>query len=224
VFCSLFQRYLSPGLGPLGEITGQIKGNTLLQAGVNFAARKRRGIDLNLSYRANLTDSVKLNTNLIFTHNLQISNFENPALPAFENRILSELGDPKNEFRWDVDLSYDRLTFGYRMHYIGKMFTSAYENFNPLDTACTATCPPLNLDVIGIEQYPATFYHDVRVQFDLNDKFQFYAGVDNVLDTHPPLGLAGTGAAGTGGDRGTGTAAIYDAFGRKLYAGFRARF
>jgi outer membrane receptor protein involved in Fe transport len=132
VFCGLFQRYLGPTPGPLGEITGQIAGNTLLQAGVNFAARKRRGIDFNLAYRRNLTKDVKINTNLIFTHNLQISNFENPALPDFENRILSELGDPKNEFRWDVDLTYGVFTLGYRMRYIGKMYTSAYENFKEL--------------------------------------------------------------------------------------------
>jgi outer membrane receptor protein involved in Fe transport len=227
VFCTLFQRYLSPGPGPLGEVTGQILGNTLIQAGVNFAARRREGIDVNLAYRARLTDEVQLNTNFIFTHNIQISNFENPALPKFENRILGELGDPENEFRWDVDLTYGDFTLGYRMRYIGEMFTSLYENFNPLDTACSGSgasqlCPPNNLDVIGVREYPEVFYHDLRFEFDLNKKFQFYAGVDNVLDTHPPFGLSGTGNAA--GDRGGGTAAIYDAFGRKVYAGFRARF
>jgi outer membrane receptor protein involved in Fe transport len=231
VFCTLFQRYLGPTPGPLGEITGQVKGNTLLQAGVNFAARQRRGLDVNLAWRFNLMDNVRLNTNLIYTHNFQISNFENPAVPKFENRILSELGDPQDEFRWDVDLTYRQFTFGYRMHYIGPMFTSTYENFNPLATACpqvtpctAAQLPPLNLDAVEIREYPATFYHDLRFEFNLNQQFQFYFGVDNVLDTHPPLGVSGTGAAGNTGDRGVGTAAIYDAFGRKVYGGFRARF
>jgi outer membrane receptor protein involved in Fe transport len=178
-----------------------------------------------MAYRTNLMENVRLSTNLIWTHNLEISNFENPALPKFENRVLSELGDPVDEFRWDVDLTYKQFTFGYRMHYIGKMFTSLYENFNALDTACNGTvCPPNNADVIEIEQFPQTFYHDLRFEVNLNQKFQFYLGVDNVLDTHPPLGLSGTGTTGTGGDRGTGSAAIYDAFGRKVYAGFRARF
>jgi outer membrane receptor protein involved in Fe transport len=231
VFCSLFQRYLGAGVGPLGEITGQVKGNTLLQAGVNFAARKRRGIDLNLAYRTNLDDAVKLSTNLIYTHNLQISNFENPAVPNFENRILSELGDPQDEFRWDVDLTVDKFTFGYKMRYIGPQFTSAYENFNALPTACAqvtpctaAQLPPLNLDVIEIQKVPAVFYHDLRFEMNLADnKYQFYVGVDNVLDTHAPYGLSGTGSFANG-DRGGGTAAIYDAFGRKFYTGFRARF
>ena len=201
---------------------GQVKGNTLIQAGVNFAARKRRGLDMNLTYRANVTDDVKVNTNLILTHNFQISNFENPALPDFENRVLSELGDPKNEFRWDTDLSVGAFTLGYRMRYIGKMFTSLYENFNALPSACTTTCPPNNLDAIGVRQYPATFYHDLRFGLTIGRTSEVYMGIDNVLDTHAPLGLSGTGTVSA--DRGTGNASIYDAFGRKLYAGVRARF
>lgn len=229
VFCSLFQRYLGTGPGPLGEVTGQVAGNTLIQAGVNFASRQRRGIDVNLNYRANLSDNVKISTNLIFTHNLKNSNYENPALPDFENRILSELGDPKNEFRWDVDLTTGPFTFGYRMQYIGPMFTSLYENFNYLAGACSTTggvetCPPNNADVIEPRTFPATFYHDVRLEYNMDEKFQFYAGMDNVLNTHPPYGLSGTGTTGTAGDRGTGNAAIYDAFGRQLYVGFRARY
>jgi len=106
------------------------------------------------------------------------------------------------------------------------MFTSAYENFNALPSACTAAgCPPLNLDAIEPRSYPAVFYHDLRAQWDLNQQFQFYMGVDNVLDTHPPYGLSGTGSAtADAATRANATAAIYDAFGRKVYAGFRARF
>jgi outer membrane receptor protein involved in Fe transport len=232
VFCGLFQRYLGPTPGPLGEITGQVQGNTLLQAGVNFAARVRRGVDVNLAYRFNLGPDVRLNTNLIYTHNFQISNFENPAVPNFENRILSELGDPQNEFRWDVDVTYRQFTFGYRMHYIGQMYLLAYENYQPLPGACpqltpctAAQLPPLNLDATDIQRTPGVFYHDIRFEFNLNQQFQFYVGMDNVLDTHPPYGLTGTGGIGATDDRGGGgVSSIYDAFGRKVYGGFRARF
>ena len=91
---------------------------------------------------------------------------------------------------------------------------------------CTAAgCPPNNLDVIEPREFPAVFYHDLRFEWNLNQRFQFYMGVDNVLDTHPPFGLSGTGSAVA--DRvgqAAGIAAIYDAFGRKVFAGFRARF
>ena len=129
-----------------------------------------------------------------------------------------------DEFRSDVDLTYKEFTFGYRMHYIGKMYTSAYENFNELPSACTSptTCPPFNIDAIEPRQFPSLMYHDIRLEWNLNQKFQFYTGIDNLLDRHPPYGLSGTG--NNSQDRGTGTAAIYDAFGRKFYAGVRARF
>ena len=224
VFCSLFTRYLGAGPGPLGEPQGTVLGNSLVSAGVNFASRKRRGIDFNVDYNTRLTDDLKLSTHVIYTHNFQISNFENPALPNFENRILSELGDPQDEFRWDVDLTYRKFTLGYKLRYIGKMYTAAYESFKELPSACTAAgCPPLNSDVVEIQQYPAVFYHDIRFEYNLDEKYQFYMGVDNVFDKHAPFGLAGTGTTGIT-DRGTGNAAIYDAFGRKLYAGFRAKF
>jgi outer membrane receptor protein involved in Fe transport len=104
------------------------------------------------------------------------------------------------------------------------MFTSTYENFNELPSACTSptTCPPFNLDAIEPRKFPDVFYHDLRLEWDLNREFNFYVGVENLLDTHPPFGLTGTGSAVA--DRGTGTAAIYDAFGRRVYAGVRARF
>lgn len=225
VFCGLFQRYLGPTPGPLSEIQGQVLGNTLIQAGVNFAARKRRGIDFNLAYRTNLNDLMKLETRVLWTVNLVNSNFENPAIPTLENRILEELGDPKNEARFDLDLTYNKFKMGYRLRYIGPMYTGAYENFNVLPAACTSptVCPPFNADAAEVVKYPSVFYHDIRFEYNLDEKYQFYAGVDNLFDKHAPLGLAGTGTTGIT-DRGTGNAAIYEAFGRKLYAGFRAKF
>ena len=216
-FCPLFERYLGTGPGPFGEITGQVLGNSLIQAGVNFAKRQRKGIDVNASYRAKLGD-VGLNTNLIYVHMLKSSNYQDPAQPKYENRLLEELGDPQDEFTWDTDLTLGKFTLGYRMRFIGKMYVNTYEDFNKLGGR-----PPENADYADIRKYPATFYHNVRLQFDLQKRYQLYLGVDNLLDTFPPLGLAGTGTGGAGGDRGTGNAAIYDSLGRTFYAGFKFR-
>ncbi len=120
------------------------------------------------------------------------------------------------------------------MRYIGQMFTSLYENFNELEDACSGTafaptCPPNNLDAADPKKYNSVFYHDIRFEWELKNlggfgrQFNFYAGVDNLLDKHPPLGLSGTGTTGIT-DRGTGNAAIYDAKGRFVYAGFKAQF
>jgi outer membrane receptor protein involved in Fe transport len=225
VFCSLFTRFRGPGTGSFGEQPGQILGNSLVSAGVNFAKRVRRGIDVNMTYRTEITSNVAFNTNLIYTHGLKSSNYENPALPDFENRLLGELGDAQDEFRLDSDLSVGAFSFGYRFRYIGPTVVGSYEDFYELPAACTAAgCPPNNLDYADIRKYPKVFYNDLRFTWNLTDMggfgrdFQFYVGVDNVLDKKPPLGSTGTGEAGRTGS------AVYDIRGRNMYAGVRARF
>jgi outer membrane receptor protein involved in Fe transport len=234
VFCQSFQRFRGPGVGPFNEVPGEITGNTLLQVPLNYARRVRRGIDAQLAYRTTITDNVRLNTNLIYTHNFQISNFENPGDPTFENRILSELGDPQDEFRLDTDIGVGPFTFGYRMRYIGPMTVGFWENYNSLGGRA-----PQNLDAADITEYPATYYHDLRFEWDVRGDeagsrnigrdLNFFVGVDNVLGTVPPLGATGAGAGGGGGagDRpgsANSTGAIYEVRGRQFYAGFKARF
>jgi outer membrane receptor protein involved in Fe transport len=218
-FCGLFTRYLGPGTGSLGEAPGQIQGNTLLQAPFNYASRVREGVDTQVTYRANLGGQWKLRTDLIWTHNFTISNFQDPTRPAFEDRLLEELGDPKDEFRWDTDLTYGNFTFGYRMRYIGPMYITTFEATQPLPSACTTSCPPTNADFADTLKYPDVFYHDIRFELNVPEggigkSMQFYLGVNNVLDTHPPLGSTATGVG----------SAIYDYRGRNFYAGMRARF
>jgi len=231
VFCGLFQRNKTTSPDAFGFLPGQVVGNSTIQAGVNFAARKREGLDINAVYRRNIPGLALINTNMIFTHNFKTSNYEDPARPDFENRILEELGDPKNEFRWDTDFTRGIFTLGYRMRFIGKMYTSTYENFNSLPDNChfyNQNCAPLNSDIAAPTKYPSIFYHDFRAEVNLRDVFNvaqdlnLYVGVDNAFDKHPPLGLAGTGTTGVT-DRGTGNAAIYDVLGRRWYAGFKAQ-
>jgi outer membrane receptor protein involved in Fe transport len=234
VFCDSFARWRGPGPGPFNEVPGEIEGNTLIQAPLNFAKRTRRGIDTQVTYSTDIADNVQLSTFLIYTHNFEISNFENPGDPTFENRILSELGDPEDEFEWNTDLAVGGLTLSYGMRYIGPMVVGLWENYNSLGGR-----PPQNADAADIIEYPSVFYHDVRVEYDLSDElggstgfgreFVIYAGVDNVLDTNPPLGATGSGAGGGGGanDRpgsANSNGAIYDVRGRQLFVGVRAGF
>lgn len=215
VFCAQFTRWAGPGLGPNGEQPGAILGNSLINAPLNFASRTRRGIDTQINYRVHLSSDVTLQTNLIYTHNLEINNFQDQLNPTFANRILGELGDPVDEFRLDMDLSYRNFTFGYRMHYIGPMYTGAWENNNGINGF-----PPANDDAISPQKYPAITYNDIRFEWNINnrvgfaDSLRFYFGVDNIFDRHPPLGTTATGAGSS----------IYDIRGRSYYAGIRARF
>ncbi len=208
-FCDLITRFRGPGTGPNGEVIGQVLDKDLVVSGVNFAARTVRGIDAELAYNTAFGDNNRLRTRFIYTHLFERSNFEDPTNPTFENVILEELGDPKDEFRWNVDLTLDRFTLGYEMRYIGAMYLNTFEDYNSVNGD-----PPENTDYADIEKYPETFYHDVSLGFKVNDKFDFDLGVDNVLDTNPPLGLTGIG----------GGSGIYRIKGRTFYAGFRAAF
>ncbi len=52
------------------------------------------------------------------------------------------------------------------------------------------------------------------MSFDIEKKFQFYIGMDNIFDKKPPFNLLGTGAGSS----------IYDTTGRYMYAGVKATF
>lgn len=212
-FCSLFQRFRGPGTGSLGEVPGQILGNSLVQAPLNYARRVRKGIDTNVSYNTSLSSKVRLSTQLVYVHSFKISNYTNPQDPTFENRILDELGDPRDEFQFFLDVAIGEVTLGYRAHFISPMYVNTYEDFNSLGGRA-----PENADYANVAKYPAVSYHGVRVQWDMKsggkNAYQLYAGVDNMFDLHPPLGSTGTGSG----------SAIYDVRGRNLYMGVRARF
>ena len=224
VLCDLFTR-VGPGGNSVGDLPGWVSGTpeeALTSAGQNFASRKRNGIDINASYRTRLWNNWVLDTNLIYVHTLKNSDFQNPADPTFENRLLEELGNPKDEFRLDTDVRIGKLTIGHRMHYIGPMYVNLFEDFNTLSGACpegALTCPPNDADWADVRQYRATFYHDLRLQYNTGPMgyvkdVEFYGGVDNIFDTHPPLGSTATGAGSS----------IYDIRGRNYYAGVKARF
>ena len=222
IFCTAFSRNLTNATNSTGDGPGRIVSNSLIVAPLNFARRVRRGIDVQAGYRTNLGPDVRLNANLIYTHNLKISNFQDPTNPTFENQVLGETGDPFDEFRLDVDLSHGPFTFGYRLHYIGPQWVSNYEDFNPLNGL-----PPANADFAAPQKLPAVYYHDIRFEWNVlggqttsRQALNVYFGVDNVLDRHPPLGILATGA----GPGAVGSAAIYGIRGRNFYGGFRARF
>jgi outer membrane receptor protein involved in Fe transport len=229
-FCSLFQRVPAGQTGSQGETQGNVVFG-VTQAPVNYARRIRKGIDVSANYRTRFSSNVVLDTGLIYSHGIQNSNFELVSNPAFENRLLGEIGDPVDEAQFNADLKVGHVTFGYNMHFIGKMFINFAEDQIVMPSGCTTfgnpnTCPPLNADVASQLKTPAVTYHGFRVQWDTGPAFnrlkniQVYAGVDNVLDRHAPFGLAATGA----GPIAAGSGAIYDALGRKFYGGIKVRY
>ncbi len=206
-FCALFQRAGAAG-GPRGEQTFRILEGSLLQSSANFAKRTARGVDSQLAYNRTY-DWGAVAFKGVWTHALKRDNFNNPAIPSFKDTLLEELGDPKDQFNLNLDLKFGKLTLGYAFRWVGKMYLNTFEDYNALNGL-----PPQNTDYAEIVKYPVVTYSDIRAGYDVNDKFNIYAGVTNIGDTMPPYGLTGVGAG----------SAIYDNRGRFMFVGATAKF
>ena len=206
-FCGVFQR-AGAGGGPRGEEAFRVLEGSLLSSSLNFAKLTARGIDTEVNFNGSF-DWGKLGLRAVWTHGLERSSFLNPSDPNRENRILSELGDPSDQINFSANLTLGKVTFGYQVRWIDKMYLNTYEDFNSLQGRT-----PENADYAGPSKYSDVFYHDIRVGYDITKSINVYAGVDNASNTQPPFGLTGVGA-GSG---------IYDVRGRFFYGGFKAKF
>ena len=65
----------------------------------------------------------------VYTLSLQQDQYLDPTNPTFQDRILSELGQPQNAFNIDVAVKHGILTLGYKLRYLGRMANGAYENY-----------------------------------------------------------------------------------------------
>ena len=208
----------------------------VISGGVNFAAQKTKGIDFDLAYRKTFDNGDRLSTRLIATRVLTLNNFTDPTNPANPNRQLSELGDPKWSASFSLGYDFGDFDLLYAARYIGKQTIGVYEAQNNFFGQCPltgtfrgqtglngGTCDPVlgnivrrapqNADQFDRINYPDVLYHDIRIGFDVGNDFRFYAGVNNLLDRQPPLGLLGT----AGGDP-------FDSFGRNFFFGINADF
>jgi outer membrane receptor protein involved in Fe transport len=214
-FCDLFQRNLTGGTLSGGEVPGEIIKGSLIQASLNFASLKRRGIDVQVNYNHNLFADAFLSVRGYYTHLLKNSDYTDPTDPTYETRNLGQLGDPKDEFTFNADLTIKKFTVGYGMHYIGPMLTTDYANLYSINGN-----PPQNPEIYNITRYPSVFYHNVRASVQLgstrDDKrgMEWFIGVNNVGNRHAPLNATGL----------TANSSIYDVLGRSFFSGVRATF
>ncbi len=206
-FCGLFTRN-GGSTGPQEEQPYQVLQGTLQQTTLNYAKLTARGINAELNYRHQFSwGSAGFKT--LYTRILERNEYLNPADPNFRNQILEELGDPKNQVNFNGDIKFGKVTLGYQMRWIDKMYLNTYEDYNSVNGD-----PPQNADYASLKKYPDVFYHDVRLDLDVTDKFNIYAGVDNIGNRMPPFGLTGVGA-GSG---------MFDVRGRYSYIGVVAKF
>jgi outer membrane receptor protein involved in Fe transport len=166
------------------------------------------GVDIEVSYRRTFENGHRLNLRAIATYVIRRDNFVNPVDPTFRDRILGELGDPQWSANLNISYGIGPWDLRWSMNYVGRQTIGAYENYYSIDGR-----PAQNADLTAERWYPDQLYNAVRLSYRVNERFQFYAGIDNVFDVNPTILRNLFGSTGTAG----GTA--YDFIGRYFYAG-----
>jgi outer membrane receptor protein involved in Fe transport len=206
-FCSLFQRDDAAGT-ETGTPFRIIEGS-LVESPLNYAQLKVRGINAEVSYSYKFSPENSLGVRAVYTHQITNEAFLDPTQPNFADNYRGEVGDPRDAVNVNVDGKFGKFFFGYQLRYISKMAATSIEALESFQGR-----PATNLDFADIPWYRAVTYHDLRLGVSIQPKQQFFLGVDNLTDEHPPLGSTGIG----------GGSGIYDNIGRRFYAGFNVKF
>lgn len=170
---------------------------------VNASVLKTSGIDVTATWFTGLglMENDRLSIRGAYTHILEYDFFSLPGGDA--DRADGEVGTSKDRFTANVAYG----TGDFRTTFTGTFIGSAY-----IDD---------QFDGSRVYEIPAEFYLDMQTTFFAGDRYEFYLGVDNLLDNDAPNILSGV----TGNVTGSDTAAdVYDVFGRRYYAGVRLTF
>jgi len=176
---------------------------------INASVIKESGIDTVLQYRTGLSwlmDGLSANARVSWTHYLKGFVVELPG--DTPNPFVGEVGTSKDKANGTIAFNTSKWALSFTGTYIGK----AFEDDRFLDSV------GLPHNAISV---PAQFYLDSQVSFTPIRNYEFYVGVDNLLNKQAPNLLSGTTFNNTGSDT---AAAVYDIFGRRYYAGVRLKF
>ncbi|ASK90094.1 TonB-dependent receptor domain-containing protein [Sphingorhabdus sp. SMR4y] len=197
-FCDLIVRRQA---GTAVNSVGSIDLINALQ--VNAAVLKTSGVDVTASWSTplGLTAGDRLSLRGAYTHVIKNDFFSLPTADA--DPSAGEIGTAKDRFTANATYSTDDFKVGFTGTFIGKSYED--DQFD------------------GPKAYsvPAYFLLDMNTSFYVTEKFEFYFGVDNLLDKDAPNILTGTPFNVTGSDT---AADVYDVFGRRYYTGVRLRF
>lgn len=179
-------------------------GPAFLSQPFNFASLQTSGIDAQVAYATQLSAdwSLDLRGVVSWLENRREFTFIND--PDRATNLRTTLGDPEWQFNVTAAVGYKAFTFIYEGRFIDRQLIDAFEVSNSFQGR-----PPTNADLRPDPFYPEIYYSDIRLEWETEDDFEFYVGIDNLFDRLPPLGLTGVG----------GGSSIFNNTGRFFYAG-----
>jgi outer membrane receptor protein involved in Fe transport len=196
------------------QTNGDFQIPALLNAPLNYASERAKGIDLDIAYNRSFGPSDKLALRFVGSwtrFNTDYPYVDDPSLPL---QIKGTLGQPVYKFQASIDYTHSKLTLGYTLNYVGKQAITDYDTQHAVANDPGSPFDPFYADRVN---YPHAIYHAVRASLEVNDHFSLYGGVDNLTDKMPPFGLFGNGSSNFQGD------ATYDNTGRFMYMGVRVK-
>jgi outer membrane receptor protein involved in Fe transport len=172
VFCAAIQRQAGAGGGTAAA--GNIIGFTV--APQNVAAFSTAGLDVNLSYRKRTARLGTFSLNVVGNYLDKLNFIGTPGAEVTNSR--GETYAPKVTVKTDLTWNYGNLTLNYGLLYFSKTL-----RFSNLETET-------NPDITD-PQYKylkAHWQHDIYASLNVQKKFTFFAGVNNLFDQKPDIG------------------------------------
>lgn len=164
---------------------------------INVAAFVASGVDMDVNYSIDLAEYGDLNFNLNATYLDERKFFNNLADPTDKQSLAGQVGSPHLRALLNTVYRIHDLTANWSLNYIGE------STFNK--EASDETYEDWFDNSVG-----SYSYHNLNLNYALNDQFSLYAGIDNVTDKRPPA-LPNLNAGSL----------LYDGVGRKYYLGLR---
>jgi outer membrane receptor protein involved in Fe transport len=165
---------------------GFFENPALIAGGFNYARQVTQGLDLDATYATSLHDGHQLGARLLATWVFELNNFLDPEDRSFADRMLGELWDPEVAFGLDLNYAFGNLSVGYSLRYAARQTIGFYEEQHAFNGN-----PPTDADIYPRKQYPSESIHGIRGDYAATGAVSIYAGVDNLTDSLPPLGLLG---------------------------------
>jgi outer membrane receptor protein involved in Fe transport len=180
----------------------------LTASGFNYARQQTEGFDLDASFETILGNGHFLSARLLATYVFELNNYLDPENPGFADRVLSELGDPDLALNLELGYEIGGFALSYGLRYTAGQTIGFYEEQHAFQGN-----PPTDADIYPRIWYPSATIHAIRGEYLIGKKLSVYAGVDNLTDSLPPLGLLGDAPGEP-----------YESVGRYFYAGLTLGF
>ena len=171
--------------------------SNILSITQNVAAFEASGIDFEVNYNfealAGTWQTRLIGTNLIKNRSFPFQNEPDQTVDA-----RGTLGDPELAANFNISYTTGPFSASWETRFLDRQLLISNEAFRS------------NPDARDILFAGSTTYHDLQLNYTVNDNLTFNFGVDNVFDKIPPAFLFANG----------GGSGLFDGIGRFFYAGF----